>query len=144
MAFGPRTDSGLVCANGRVCGSGVRAASVRFVAGYVAVGEAVGGSVGGLWDVCGVRVCADRVCDCRCVCVMQRAAAPAVPGGQRGHSQSLLDESGNVMYCLGNQGAVPRPLFFFLLFSLPPSIPLLLYVSCLSHFQLPAGCRLRG
>lgn len=45
MAFGPRINSGLVCANGRVCGSRVRAASVRFVAGYVAVGVAVGGSV---------------------------------------------------------------------------------------------------
>lgn len=45
MAFGPWIDSGLVCANGRVCNSGVRAASMRFVAGYVAIGVAVGGSV---------------------------------------------------------------------------------------------------
>lgn len=45
MAFGPRIDMGLVCANGRMCGGGVRAASMRFVARYVAVGVTVGGSV---------------------------------------------------------------------------------------------------
>lgn len=44
MAFGPWIDSGLICANGRVCGGGVRA-SARFVAWYVAVGVAIGGSV---------------------------------------------------------------------------------------------------
>lgn len=45
MAFGPWIASGPVCANGRGCDGGARAASVRFVAGYVAVGVAVGGSV---------------------------------------------------------------------------------------------------
>lgn len=94
--------------------------------------------------MCGVRVCADRVCDCRCVRLVQRAAAPPVPRGQRGDRQSLLDESSNVLYCLGDQGAVSPSLLVFLLLFLSLPIPLLLSVSCLSHFQLPAGCRFRG
>lgn len=96
--------------------------------------------------MCGVRVCANRVCDCCCVCVVQRAATPAVSGGQRGDRQSLLDESSNVLYCLGDQGAVspPLPVFLLLFLALPLSVPLLLCVSRLSHLQLPAGCRFRG
>lgn len=117
MAFGTPINLGVVCANRRVCGSGVRAASVRFVARYVAVGVAVGGSVWGMWDVCGVRVCADCVCHCCCVSMVQRAAASAVPGGQRGDRQSLLDEPSNVLNCLGNQRAVCIPLPVFLLLS---------------------------
>ncbi len=86
------------------------------------------------------------MCDCCCVRVVKGAAAPAVPGGQRGDRQSLLDESSNVLYCLGDQGAVSPPLLVFLLLflSLLLSVPHLLSVSCLSHFQLPAGCRFRG
>lgn len=80
--------------------------------------------------------------------VVQWAAAPAVSGGQRGDRQSLLDESSNVLHCLGDQGAVSPPLLVFLLLflflSLPLSIPILLSVSFLSHFQLPTGCRFRG
>lgn len=86
------------------------------------------------------------MCDRCCVRVVQGAAAPAVPGGQRGDRQSLLDKSSNVLYCLGDQGAVSTPLFVLLLLflSLPLSIPRLLPASCLSQFQLPAGCRFRG
>lgn len=45
MAFSPWIDSGLVFANGYVRDSGMCAALVRFVAGRVAIGVAVGGSV---------------------------------------------------------------------------------------------------
>lgn len=45
MASGPRSNLRLICANGRVRGGVVRAVSVRFMAGYVAVGVAVAGSV---------------------------------------------------------------------------------------------------
>lgn len=94
--------------------------------------------------MCGVGVCADCVCDRGCVHVVQRAAAPAVPGGQRWDRQPLLDEPGNVLHCLGDEGAVSIP--FLLLQSGPLllSIPLLLSVSHLGHPQLPAGGRFRG
>lgn len=145
MAVGRRIASGPLCANGRGCDGGVRAASGGFVAGCVAVGVAVGGSVrGGLRGVCGVQVCADRVRDCRGVRVVQRAAAPAVSGGQRGDGQSLLDESGDVLYCLGDQGTVPPPLLVLLRLPRPLPVPVLLPVARLSQFQLPTGRGFRG
>lgn len=86
------------------------------------------------------------MCDCCRVHLVQWAAAPAMSGGQRRDRESLLDESSNVLYCLGNQRAVSPPLIIFLLFSLSLflSIPILLAFSCLSHFQFPTGCRFRG
>lgn len=95
--------------------------------------------------MCGVGVCADCVCDCGCVHLVQRAAASAVPRGQRWDRQPLLDEPGNVLHCLCNEGAVSVP--FLLLFQSGPlllSISLLLSVSRLCHLQLPAGCWFRG
>lgn len=77
------------------------------------------------------------MCD-RCAHVLQGAAAPAVPGGQRGDRQSLLDESCNVLHCLGNEGAVSVFLSVRLV-----SFPFLLPVPHLVHFQLPAGCGFR-
>lgn len=124
---------GLVCANGRMRDRGVRVSSVGLVAGHVAVCVAVGGSGrASLRRVRGVYVCAHSVCDCRRVCVVQRAAAPAVCGGERGGRQSLLDKSGDVLDCLCDQRALSVPFLFFV--TLPFPISAHLSFSFLNHF----------
>lgn len=109
----------------------MRAISLRFVAGYMAVGAAIAG----WW---GVRVRAHGVCDCgRVHMVVQWASAAAVPGGQRRDGQPLLDEPGDVLHRLGNERAVP----IVLLISVRHfPVPLL----CLCHPQFPAGGGFRG
>lgn len=96
--------------------------------------------------MCGVQVRADRVRDCCCVRVVQRAAAPAVSGGQRGDGQPLLDEPSDVLHRLGDQGTVSPPLLVSLplRLPLPLSIPVLLSVACLGQLQFPTGCRFGG
>lgn len=137
MAFGPRFAPGLVCANECECGGGANATSV----GFMAAGRvAVGGIVRGSWVARDGRVCADRVCDCCCVRVVQKAAAAAGPRGQRRDGQSLLDESSDVLHCLRDQGAFALPVLFLLLLLLF----LILCVTRLGHSQLPACCRFRG
>lgn len=81
------------------------------------------------------------MCDCGRVDVVQRAGAPAVPGGQRWDRQPLLNEPGDVLHCLGDEGAVPVLLPVSVR---QVSVPLLCFVDCLRHSQLPAGGGFRG
>lgn len=76
------------------------------------------------------------------MCVVHRAAAAAVCGGQGGDRQSLLDESSDVLNCLCDQRALSVPVLFDL--ALPRPFPAHLAVPPLHQPQLSAGRGLRG
>lgn len=77
------------------------------------------------------------MCNGCCVCVVHRAAAPAVHGRQGGGRQSLLDQSGDVLYCLGEQRALSIP--FLLRLTAPQPSAAHLAISFLHHLELSAG-----
>lgn len=81
------------------------------------------------------------MCDGCCVCVVHRAAAAY--GGEGGDRQSLLDQSADVLYCLGDQGALSLPFLLCLTWPHPLSATTIT-ISFLHHFQLSAGCGFRG